>query len=280
MRLYKAVTPSRRHLKGISLEFLSSMKPKKSLMLAKISKQGHNHSGRITSRFRGGKGKRLCRNLDLWYALRGRKATRALVLGFFYDPNRSAYLALILYLDGVLYTTKRYIIATEGLQKGDVIRVGKTAPLEVGNVLPLSHIPPGSNVSCVELSPGKGAKVARAAGTKVQLLLTDEKYAAIRLPSKELRLVPKECFAVLGSVNSSFHNKTTKAKAGRNRWLGRRPKVRGGAMNPIDHPHGGGEGRAPIGRKAPFTPWGRPAFGVRTRHNYKPNYKMIIRRRK
>lgn len=280
MRSYKATTPTMRHLKGIKLDFLSSSKPAKSLILSKTSQQGHGPSGRITSRFRGGKGKRLCRNIDFWYGFHARRATSSAVIDFFYDPNRAAYLALIVYLDGELRNTKRYIIAPEAIRKGDVIRFGSRAPLEVGNVLPLSRVPLGATISGIELVPGKGAQLVRAAGTKAQLVLKDSIYAAIRLPSKEIRLVPEDCFAALGGVSNPLFKKTSKAKAGRNRWLGRRPKVRGSAMNPIDHPHGGGEGRCAIGRKSPYTPWGKPAFGIQTRAGNRSNDKLIVRRRK
>ncbi len=278
MRLYKPTTPSMRHLKGIKLDFLSRHRTEKGLILPKTSQQGRGSSGRITSRFRGGKGKRLCRNIDFWYGFHGQRAYSSAILNFFHDPTRKAYLALIVYLDGELRNTKRYVIATERMRKGDIIRVGGDAPLELGNILPLSSIPLGVTISCIELAPGKGAQLVRAAGTRAQLVLKDKTYAAIRLPSKEIRLVSKDCFAVLGGVNSPLAQKVSKAKAGRSRWLGRRPKVRGSAMNPVDHPHGGGEGRCGTGRRAPYTPWGKPAFGVPTRSDV--NDKLIVRSRK
>ena len=280
MRFYKATTPSMRHLKGVKLDFLSDSKPPKCLVLHKTSQQGRGKSGRITSRFRGGRGKLLCRNIDFRYALSGQTSTSSAVLDFFYDPNRAAYLALIIYLNGQLYQRKSYILATEGIRKGDVIRFGRGAPLELGNVLPLSHVPFGAVISCIELVPGRGAQLARAAGTKAQLLVRDRIYAAIRLPSTEVRVVSKHCVAALGSVNSPLARKLSKAKAGRNRWLGRRPKSRGSAMNPIDHPHGGGEGRCAIGRRSSYTPWGKPAFGITTRKSRtRPNDKLILSRR-
>ena len=198
MRVYKATTPTRRHFKNINLDFLSSDKPAKGLILPKTSKQGRNNSGRITSRFRGGKGKRLYRNIDWWYGGHGQKANSGVVLDLFYDPNRTAYLALISYLSGILYNTKRFVIATQGLRKGDIIDMGADAPLQGGNMLPLSQIPPGAMLSCVELVPGRGAQLVRSAGTKATLLLKDKKRAAVKLPSEEVRLIPTECFAVLG----------------------------------------------------------------------------------
>ncbi len=279
MRSHKAITPSKRHLKSIKMGFLSPGRTEKALILPKVSKQGRSNSGRITSRFRGGRGKLLCRNIDFWFARRGTLATRGAVVELEYDPARTAYLAVILFLDGRLSTERRYMIPTDNLQVGDVVEIGDSASLKPGNILPLWKISPGSEICCIELMPGRGAQLVRAAGAKAQLLLVDEKHAAIRLPSQEVRLVPRECYAVIGCINTPSHNKTTKGKAGRNRWLGRRPRVRGSAMNPTDHPHGGGEGRCPVGRKVPSTPWGKSAFGGRTRKTSRPTSKLILKPR-
>lgn len=252
---------------------ITKTQPEKSLTQGMHRKAGRNHYGRITVRHRGGGTKRLYRIIDFKRKKLGVPAT---VIAIEYDPFRTARIALLEYEDG----EKSYILAPSGLKLGDKVQAGPGADIKPGNALALSDIPVGTVVHAVEMHPGRGAQLARSAGTSAQLAAREGRYALLRLPSGELRRVPVTCMATVGQVGNVEHENITIGKAGRSRWAGRRPSVRGVVMNPVDHPHGGGEGKAPIGRKHPVTPWGKPALGKKTRKKRKASDRLIVRRRK
>ena len=272
IRTYNPYTPSRRHMTGSDFSEITKSTPEKSLTVSKNSKAGRNAQGKITVRHRGGGAKRKYRIIDFKRYKDGIPAT---VKSIEYDPNRTANIALICYADG----QKAYIIAPNGLQVGAVLMNGPEAEIKLGNCLPLAQIPVGTMVHNVELHPGKGGQLVRSAGNGAQLMAKEGKYATLRLPSGEMRLVPIQARATVGQVGNIDHELINIGKAGRKRHMGIRPTVRGSVMNPNDHPHGGGEGRAPIGRSGPMTPWGKPALGYKTRKKNKHSNKMIVRRR-
>ena len=272
IRTYNPYTPSRRHMTGSDFSEITKSTPEKSLTVSKSSKAGRNAQGKITVRHRGGGAKRKYRIIDFKRYKDGIPAT---VKSIEYDPNRTANIALICYADG----QKAYIIAPNGLQVGAVLMNGPEAEIKLGNCLPLAQIPVGTMVHNVELHPGKGGQLVRSAGNAAQLMAKEGKYATLRLPSGEMRLVPIQARATVGQVGNIDHELINIGKAGRKRHMGIRPTVRGSVMNPNDHPHGGGEGRAPIGRSGPMTPWGKPALGYKTRKKNKQSNKMIVRRR-
>ena len=269
---YKATTNGRRNMSVTDFSGLSKKGPEKSLLEALPKKSGRNSYGRITVRHHGGGNRTKYRIIDF---KRQKSDIPATVLSIEYDPNRSAFIALIQYEDGV----KNYIIAPDGVQVGDTIVSGVHADIKPGNALPLSSIPVGTFIHNVELYPGKGAQLARSAGIMAQLMAKENGMALLRLPSGELRNVPANCMATIGQVSNTDHENVKIGKAGRKRHMGWRPTVRGSVMNPCDHPHGGGEGRAPIGRSGPVTPWGKPALGYKTRAKSKPSDKLIVKRR-
>ncbi len=271
IKVYKPTSPGRRGMTGYTFEEITKTEPEKSLLRPLKKKAGRNVQGRITVRHRGGGHKRLYRLIDF---KRDKHGIPARVASIEYDPNRSARIALLVYADG----EKRYIIAPLGLRVGDTVMSGPDAEIRVGNALPLERIPLGTQVHNVELYPGRGGQLVRAAGTSAQVLAKEGDYVTLRLPSGEVRLVRKECMATIGQVGNVEHGNIKLGKAGRKRWLGRRPHVRGSAMSPRDHPHGGGEGRTPIGLPGPKSPWGKPTLGKKTRRN-KATDKYIIRRR-
>ena len=272
IRTYNPYTPSRRHMTGSDFSEITKSTPEKSLTVSKNSKAGRNAQGKITVRHRGGGAKRKYRIIDFKRYKDGIPAT---VKSIEYDPNRTANIALICYADG----QKAYIIAPNGLQVGAVLMNGPEAEIKLGNCLPLAQIPVGTMVHNVELHPGKGGQLVRSAGNAAQLMAKEGKYATLRLPSGEMRLVPIQARATVGQVGNIDHELINIGKAGRKRHMGIRPTVRGSVMNPNDHPHGGVEGRAPIGRSGPMTPWGKPALGYKTRKKNKHSNKMIVRRR-
>ena len=272
IRTYNPYTPSRRHMTGSDFSEITKSTPEKSLTVSKNSKAGRNAQGKITVRHRGGGAKRKYRIIDFKRYKDGIPAT---VKSIEYDPNRTANIALICYADG----QKAYIIAPNGLQVGAVLMNGPEAEIKLGNCLPLAQIPVGTMVHNVELHPGKGGQLVRSAGNAAQLMAKEGKYATLTLPSGEMRLVPIQARATVGQVGNIDHELINIGKAGRKRHMGIRPTVRGSVMNPNDHPHGGGEGRAPIGRSGPMTPWGKPALGYKTRKKNKHSNKMIVRRR-
>ncbi len=271
IKTFKPVTPGLRFKSVLTFEEITKKEPERSLLEPLKKKGGRNNQGRITARHRGGGHKRMYRVIDF---KRNKDGVPAKVAAIEYDPNRSAFIALLHYLDG----EKRYIIAPLGLKVGDMVESGPDAPIRVGNALPLRNIPLGTLVHNVELKPGKGGQLARSAGTYAQLMAKEGKYATLRLPSGEMRLVPLECRATVGQVSNVDHENVTLGKAGRARWLGWRPFVRGVAMNPIDHPMGGGEGKSSGGRH-PCSPWGLLTKGKKTRGK-KPSDKYIVQRRK
>jgi len=256
-----------------TFEEITTDKPEKSLLEPLRKRAGRNNQGRMTVRHRGGGHKRRYRIIDF---KRDKDGVPGRVASIEYDPNRTSRIALIHYRDG----EKRYILAPRGLKVGDEIMSGPDADIKVGNALPLENIPVGTVIHNIELKPGKGGQLVRAAGTQAQLLGKEDKYAIIRLASGEIRRVLKQCRATVGAVGNEDHELINLGKAGRARWLGRRPTVRGSVMNPVDHPHGGGEGKAPIGRPSPVTPWGKPTLGYKTRKKNNPSDKYIIKRRK
>ena len=270
IKRYKPTSPGRRGMSVSTFEEITKFKPERSLLEPKKRTGGRNNTGRITARSRGGGAYHHYRVIDFKRNKQGMPAT---VIGIEYDPNRSARIALLQYEDG----EKRYILAPLGLTNGDVVNAGPTADVRVGNALPLRNIPLGSQVHNIELQIGRGGQIVRAAGTSAQLMAKEGNYATLRLPSGEMRMVHLNCMATIGQVGNLDHQNIVIGKAGRSRWLGRRPHVRGSAMNPIDHPHGGGEGHAPRGMP-PKTKWGKPAHGVRTRNNKRTD-KFIVRRR-
>ncbi|HEX2348609.1 MAG TPA: 50S ribosomal protein L2 [Ktedonobacterales bacterium] len=270
IRNYKPTSPGRRGMSVSSFEEITRSKPERSLLKKQVSKAGRNNQGRITARHRGGGVKQRYRIIDF---KRNKFGVPAKVFSIEYDPNRSARIALLHYVDG----EKRYIIAPNGLKVGDRLMSGPEAEIRVGNALPLRNIPTGTVIHNIELYIGKGAQIVRSAGAQAQLMAKEGDYAQVRLPSGEQRLINVNCMATIGQVGNIDHENISIGKAGRSRYLGRRPHVRGSVMNPVDHPHGGGEGRAPIGGQ-PQTPWGQPAMGYRTRHNKRTD-KFIVRRR-
>ena len=268
---YKPTTPARRNMSVTDYSGLSKVAPEKSLLAPLNKKSGRNSYGRITVRHRGGGNRRKYRIIDF---KRQKFDIPGKVLTIEYDPNRSAHIALVEYEDG----EKRYILAPNGLKVGDTIVAGKDADIKPGNALPLENIPTGTFVHNVELYPGKGAQLARAAGNMAQLMAKENNMALLRLPSGELRNVPISCMATIGQVGNIDHENVKIGKAGRKRNMGWRPTVRGSVMNPCDHPHGGGEGKSPIGRPGPVTPWGKPTLGYKTRKKHNRSDKFIVRR--
>lgn len=273
IRFYKAYTPGTRHRSVSEFSEITSLKSEKKLTFFIARSKGRNNRGVITSRNKGGGHKRLYRKIDF---LRKKIGMYATVSSIQYDPNRNARIALLNYTDG----TKSYILYPKGLNVGSKIITSLDAPILIGNCLPIVNIPLGTLIHNVELIPGKGGQIARAAGTSVQIIAKEGKTITVRLPSGEIRLIPKTAWATVGEVGNSEIINLTIGKAGRNRWLGKKPKVRGVVKNPVDHPHGGGEGRAPIGRSRPVTPWGKPALGKKTRKIKKYSNTLILRRRK
>jgi large subunit ribosomal protein L2 len=271
VKKYKPTSPGRRAMSVSTFEEITRSKPERSLTEPLKKHAGRNNQGRITVRHRGGGHKRRYRIIDF---KRDKDGVPGRVATIEYDPNRTARIALVIYADG----EKRYMLAPVGLQVGQTVMSGIEAEIRVGNCLPLRNIPLGSTIHNIELQPGRGAQLVRSAGTAAQLMAREGKYAQLRMPSGEVRLVPVAARATLGQVGNLDHENESIGKAGRSRWLGRRPTVRGSVMNPVDHPHGGGEGRAPIGGQ-PQTPWGKPALGYRTRRNKKTDH-LIVRRRK
>ncbi|MBR3888795.1 MAG: 50S ribosomal protein L2 [Clostridia bacterium] len=272
IKQYKPTTPSRRGMSVSTFDEITKTKPERSLTTKLKKNAGRNSYGRITVRHHGGGARRKYRIIDF---KRRKDDVPAVVTAIEYDPNRSANIALIQYEDG----EKAYILAPEGLKVNDKVMSGTNADIKPGNSLPISSIPVGTVIHCIELKPGKGAQLVRSAGLGAQLMAKEGKYAHVRLPSSEMRLVSVNCKATIGQVGNSEHENIKLGKAGRTRWLGKRPEVRGSVMNPNDHPHGGGEGRAPIGRSGPVTPWGKPALGYKTRNKKKASNKFIVKRR-
>lgn len=272
IRLYKSYTPGTRNRALSAFSEITKSKPEKTLIRKNQRNKGRNNRGVITIRHRGGGHKRLYRLIDF---KRNKYGVEGIVASIEYDPNRNARIALINYLDG----EKRYILHPKNLTVGDKIFAGPEAPLSIGNSLPLEQIPLGTSIHNIELIPNKGGQIVRSAGTSAKILAKENSYITLRLPSKEIRLVRKECFATIGEVGNNDAFLVQSGKAGRTRWLGKRPTVRGSVMNPCDHPHGGGEGRTPIGRSRPVTPWGKPALGMKTRKTKKLSDAYILRRR-
>jgi large subunit ribosomal protein L2 len=272
IRFYKSYTPGTRNRALSAFNEITKSKPEKSLIRKNQRNKGRNNRGVITIRHRGGGHKRLYRFIDF---KRNKYGVEGIVAAIEYDPNRNARIALINYVDG----EKRYILEPKNLNVGDQIFSGSGSPLNIGNTLPLGEIPLGRSVHNIELIPNRGGQIVRSAGTSAKILAKEGDYITLRLPSKEIRLIRKECFATIGEVSNNDAFLVQSGKAGRTRWLGKRPTVRGSVMNPCDHPHGGGEGRTPIGRTRPLTPWGKPALGIKTRKRKKLSDAYILRRR-
>lgn len=272
IRKYKPYTPSRRHMTASTFEEITRSTPEKSLVVAIKKNSGRNNQGKITVRHRGGGAKMKYRIIDF---KRNKDGVPAKVASIEYDPNRTANIALLQYADG----EKKYILAPVGLKVGTTLMSGVDAEIKNGNALPLINIPVGSQVHNIEMKPGKGGQLVRSAGNVAQLMAKEGKFATLRLPSGEMRMVPSECRATIGQVGNVDHELITIGKAGRKRHMGIRPTVRGSVMNPCDHPHGGGEGKSPIGRPSPMTPWGKPALGLKTRKKNKHSNKYIVRKR-
>ncbi|GKX28453.1 50S ribosomal protein L2 [Vallitalea longa] len=272
IKKYNPYTPSRRHMTGSTFEEITKKTPEKSLVVSLKKHSGRNNQGKITVRHRGGGSKIKYRMIDF---KRNKDGIQGKVIAIEYDPNRSANIALIQYADG----EKRYILSPNGLKVGHKVMSGSEAEIRIGNALQLKDIPVGSSIHNIEMKPGKGGQLVRSAGNVAQLMAKEGKYATLRLPSGEMRVVPILCKATIGQVGNIDHELITVGKAGRKRHMGIRPTVRGSVMNPNDHPHGGGEGRAPIGRPSPMTPWGKPTIGYKTRKKNKHSNKYIIRRR-
>ncbi len=273
IKAYKPTSPSRRGMTVATFEEITRSTPEKGLLVPLKSKAGRNNQGRITVRHQGSGHKRRYRLIDF---KRNKHNISATVRTIEYDPNRSARIALLVYADG----EKRYILVPDGVKVGDVLMSGPEAEIKVGNTLPIYRIPLGTQLHNIELQPGKGGQLVRSAGTVAQLMAKEGTYAQVRLPSGEVRLISQECLATVGQVGNSEHNNIVFGKAGRKRWLGVRPSVRGSAMDPNSHPHGGGEGCAPIGLPGPKTPWGKPALGAKTRRNKRTNKYIVRGRRK
>ena len=272
IKTYNPYTPSRRNMTGSDFSEITKTTPEKSLCVSLKKNAGRNNQGKITVRHHGGGNRRKYRLIDF---KRNKDGIPATVIGIEYDPNRTANIALICYADG----EKSYILAPAGLTDGMKVMNGPEAEVRVGNFLPLEKIPVGTQIHNIELLPGKGGQLVRSAGLSAQLMAKEGKYATLRLPSGEMRMVPIGCRATIGVIGNGDHNLINIGKAGRKRHMGIRPTVRGSVMNPNDHPHGGGEGRAPIGRSGPSTPWGKPALGLKTRKKNKQSNKLIVRRR-
>lgn len=273
VKKYNPTSPARRFMTVSTFEEITKKEPEKSLLAPLKKTGGRNSYGRITVRHHGGGTNRKYRIIDF---KRDKDGIKSKVASIEYDPNRTAHIALLHYVDG----EKRYIIAPVGLKVGDIVESGENADIRPGNALPLSSIPVGTEIHNIELKPGKGAQLVRAAGNSAQLMAKEGKYAQIRLPSGEVRMVSIKCKASIGQVGNIENENITIGKAGRKRWLGIRPTVRGVVMNPVDHPHGGGEGKSPIGRPSPVTPWGKPTLGYKTRKKNKDTDKYIVKRRK
>lgn len=272
IKIYKPTTPSRRGMTGIDNSDLSKVAPEKSLLESQKKFSGRNNTGRITVRHKGGGNRQKYRIIDF---KRNKHDIPAEVLSIEYDPNRSSHIALVRYEDG----EKRYIIAPVDLKVGDIVMSGVNADIKPGNALPFTNIPNGTYIHNIEMYPGKGAQLVRSAGNMAQLMAKEGNYALVRLPSGEIRNVPVNCMASIGQVGNTDFQNINIGKAGRKRHMGIRPTVRGSVMNPVDHPHGGGEGKSPIGKPGPVTPWGKPTLGYKTRAKSKPSDKLIVRRR-
>jgi large subunit ribosomal protein L2 len=272
IKIYKPYTDSTRNRSVLDFSNLSKIKPEKSLLISNHRSKGRNNQGRITIRHKGGGHKRRYRLIDF---KRNKHNIEGQVMTIEYDPNRNANLSLIAYKDG----EKRYILHPENLKIGDTIISGENVSIKIGNALPLKNIPLGMDIHNIELFPKKGGQLIRAAGTSAKVLAKEKKFVVLRLSSKEIRLFKQECFATIGKISNSDIYNVVLGKAGRKRWLGIRPTVRGSVMNPVDHPHGGGEGKCPIGRPRPLTPWGKPALGIKTRKRKKKSDLFIIRSR-
>lgn len=273
IKSFRPYTPSRRNMTVSGFDEITKKTPEKSLLAKKKKNAGRNSYGRITVRHQGGGNRQKYRLVDF---KRKKDDMPATVIGVEYDPNRTSNIALIKYEDGTL----SYILAPVGLKDGDTVVSGQNADIKVGNCLPIENIPVGTLIHNIELNPGQGGKMVRTAGGEAQLMAKEGEYAHIRLPSGEMRLVLSRCRATIGTIGNAEHSNIKLGKAGRKRHLGIRPTVRGSVMNPVDHPHGGGEGRAPVGHAGPLTPWGKPALGYKTRKKHKPSDKFIVKRRK
>ena len=272
IKQFKPTTKSRRNMTVSTFEESTKRKPERSLTTSLKKNAGRKSYGRITVRHQGGGSRRKYRIIDF---KRRKDNVPAVVIAIEYDPNRTANIALIEYEDG----EKAYILAPIGLKVNDKVMSGEKADIKPGNALPISCIPVGTMIHCIELKPGKGAQMVRSAGNAAQLMAREDKYAHVRLPSGEMRLVRVDCKATIGQVGNTDHENIKLGKAGKSRWLGKRPEVRGSVMNPNDHPHGGGEGKSPVGRPGPVTPWGKPALGYKTRNKKKASNKFIVKRR-
>ena len=272
IKKYKPTTPGRRNMTTTDYSVLSKVEPERSLLEPLKHNAGRNNTGRITVRHHGGGNRTKYRVIDF---KRTKTDCTAVVKTIEYDPNRSAFIALIEYTDGV----KSYILAPDGLKVGYIIMNGEGADIKIGNAMPISSIPVGTIIHNIELYPGKGGQLVRSAGNYAQLIAKEGKYGLVRLPSGELRNVPLNCYATVGQVSNVDHDNVKIGKAGKKRHMGWRPTVRGSVMNPVDHPHGGGEGKSPVGRPGPVTPWGKPALGYKTRNKHKASDKLIVRRR-
>lgn len=272
VKKYSPTSPARRFMTVSAFDEITKTEPEKSLLEPKNRKGGRNSYGRITVRHQGGGAKQKYRVIDF---KRDKDGIKAKVAAIEYDPNRTANIALLFYVDG----EKRYILAPVGMKVGDVVESGENADIRAGNALPLSNIPVGSTIHNIELKPGKGGQLVRAAGNAAQLMAKEGEYAQVRLPSGEVRMFRHNCKATIGQVSNIENENIKIGKAGRKRWMGVRPTVRGVVMNPVDHPHGGGEGKSPIGRPSPVTPWGKPTLGYKTRGKKNPSDKFIVKRR-
>ena len=273
IKTFNPYTPSRRHMTSSDFSEITKSTPEKSLLVSTSKTAGRNNQGKITVRHRGGGAKRKYRIID--FKRNGKDGIPATVIGIEYDPNRTAYIALVQYENG----KKAYVIAPAGLKDGDVIYSGADADIKAGNTLPISSIPVGTFIYNIELYPGKGAQLVRSAGTAAQLMAKENGEAQVRLPSGEVRIIRLDCKATIGQIGNIEHDTVKLGKAGKTRHKGIRPTVRGSVMNPCDHPHGGGEGRSPIGRPGPVTPWGKPALGYKTRNKKARTNKFIVKRR-
>ena len=273
IKTYRPYTPSRRNMTMSTFEEITKQTPEKSLLAKKKKNAGRNSYGRITVRHQGGGNRQKYRIIDF---KRKKDDMPATVIGIEYDPNRTSNIALIKYEDGTL----NYILAPLGLKDGDKVISGAKSDIKIGNCLPIENIPVGTLIHNIELNPGQGGKLVRTAGGEAQLMAKEGKYAHVRLPSGEMRLVLAKCRATIGTIGNTDHGNIKLGKAGRKRHMGIRPTVRGSVMNPVDHPHGGGEGRAPVGHAGPLTPWGKPALGYKTRQKNKKSDKFIVKRRK
>ncbi|HHV60247.1 MAG TPA: 50S ribosomal protein L2 [Clostridiaceae bacterium] len=272
IKKFKPTSPGRRFMTVLRSEDIAKKEPEKSLVEPQKKNAGRNSYGRLTVRHRGGGAKRKYRVIDF---KRDKDGIKAKVAYIEYDPNRTANIALLHYVDG----EKRYILAPDGLKVGDIVESGENADIKAGNALPIGKIPLGTMIHNIEMKPGKGAQLVRSAGGAAQLMAKEDKYAQVRLPSGEVRMISLDCRATVGQVGNLEHENVSIGKAGRKRWMGIRPTVRGVVMNPVDHPHGGGEGKSPVGMPSPVTPWGKPTLGYKTRKKKNKSDKFIVRRR-